>query len=390
MSSDTLFVIIGNAPYHATIQTSKQRVTAHMARRFPTLYLEPPPATLDPILKPKERGRYFDYKKGIRHDGPGEPFVVCPPPFRQFMDTRWRFIDAFNQRRLGRFLKAVITRFEYKRVVLISFVYNAGTIAHIVSPDLFAYYCVDLWIAAGIPFANPHTIDIIERDTIAAADIVFAVSQPLVDRITMFHHHVIYSPHGVDYDLFSQPVSVDRIPADIIKIPSPRIGYVGTLAHWIDYDLITNLAQTRRDLQFVLIGGVDAGERTQQLRTEPNVHLLGVRPLKVVPSYLAAFDVCFVPHFLNDRNRYSNSLKVLQFLAAGKPVVSTAMPETERYAPPVRIADSPTEFLAAIDYFLTHWSASDAEQTKQFAAANNWDRRVDNIVTEIELEISHK
>ena len=390
MSSDTLFVVIGNAPYHAVIKTSKQRVTAHLARRFPTLYIEPPPATLDPILKPGEQGRYFDYKKGVRREGPDEPFLVCPPPFRQFMDTRWQFVDSFNQRRLGRFIKRTLEQFEQKRVVLISFVLNAGTIARIVSPDLFAYYCVDLWTAAGIPFSDPRTIERIERDTIDAADLVFAVSQPLVDRIADFHNRVIYSPHGVDYELFSQPIASENIPADVAAIPQPRIGYVGTLAHWIDYDLIEQLAKSRRDLQFVLIGGVDAGERTQQLQTKPNVHLLGSRPLDAVPSYLAAFDVCFVPHFLNDRNRYSNSLKVLQFLAAGKPVVSTAMPETVRHAPPVRIADGADEFSVAIDDFLALWSKADTENGRRIAASNTWEHRVDAVIAQIEAALSDK
>ena len=97
-----LFVVVGNAPYRSTILTSKQMVTAQIAKRHPTLYVEPPPLTLDPLVKPAERGRYFDFRHGVRRTGEGEPFVVCPPPFRQAMDTRWAWLDRFNQRQIGR------------------------------------------------------------------------------------------------------------------------------------------------------------------------------------------------------------------------------------------------------------------------------------------------
>jgi hypothetical protein len=174
---DLLFVVLGNAPYRAVIRTSKQMVAAQIARRHPVLYVEPPPLTLDPLVKPAERGRYFDWRKGVQRLGAGEPLVVCPPPFRQALDTRWRFLDDWNQRRLGRFVEKTLAGFAYRKLVLISFVYNAAHVADIVRPDLFVYYCIDLFSEIRIPYANPRTVERIEDETIRRADVIFAISR---------------------------------------------------------------------------------------------------------------------------------------------------------------------------------------------------------------------
>jgi hypothetical protein len=128
-----LFVVVGNAPYRSTILTTSR----WSLRRSPNAIdavRRAAAADADPLVKPAERGRYFDFRHGVRQAGAGEPFVVCPPPLRQAMDTRWAWLDRFNQRRLGRFIRRQLARFDYDRLVLISFVYNAALIADSCGP----------------------------------------------------------------------------------------------------------------------------------------------------------------------------------------------------------------------------------------------------------------
>jgi len=378
-----LFVVVGNAPYRSTILTSKQMVTAQIAKRYPTLYVEPPPLTLDPLVKPAERGRYFDFRHGVRQAGAGEPFVVCPPPLRQGMDTRWAWLDRFNQRRLGRFIRRQLARFDYDRLVLISFVYNAALIADELRPDLFVYYCIDLMSEIRIPYSKPATIDCIERETIRRADLVFAISQPLVERVRPLNARVVYAPHGVQYDLFAQAVQPGPLPADLAAIAPPRVGFVGVLAHWLDYDLLIELARLRRHRQFVFVGPVGPHVDPAPLAAEPNVHLLGERERERVVDYLRGCDVCLVPFLVNDLTVNSNPLKVYDYLAAGRPVVSTPLPEVGRFSPPVRLAADALGFAEAIDDLLRTWSDAERQSAMALAATLSWDKRVDDVLAAV-------
>jgi glycosyltransferase involved in cell wall biosynthesis len=373
---DLLFVVLGNAPYRAVIRTSKQMVAAQIARRHPVLYVEPPPLTLDPLVKPAERGRYFDWRKGVQRLGAGEPLVVCPPPFRQALDTRWRFLDDWNQRRLGRFVEKTLAGFAYRKLVLISFVYNAAHVADIVRPDLFVYYCIDLFSEIRIPYANPRTVERIEDETIRRADVIFAISRALTERLTARHPHVHYAPHGVDYDLFARAAQAGDEPADLANIPRPRIGFVGVLAHWLDYSLLTALARNHREWRFCFVGPVGPHVEIEPLRAEPNIHLLGERTRDQVIDYLRGFDVCLVPFLRNELTIHANPLKVYEYLAAGRPVVSTPLPEIENFAPPVRIARDVAEFERAIAELLAQRDGDNTRRSMEIAAGLSWDKRV--------------
>ena len=377
------FVVIGNAPYHCVIKTSKQMVTEQIARRYPTLYVEPPPLTLDPIVKPDQTGRYLDYRKGIVHDGPDRPMVLCPPPFRQAMDTRWRPVDTVNQALLGRYIKKRLRELPFDRFVLISFVYNAAGIARILNPDLFVFYCIDLFSDLPIPYANPNTVRQIEARTVLHADLVFAISQKLQKRLVSINDNVVYAPHGVQYDLFSQADSPGALPDDLQSIPSPRIGFVGSLASWLDYELMLNLARSRRDWNLCLVGPVEHDVDLSALAAEPNVHLLGQRTRQQVVDYLRGFDVGLVPFLVNDLTVHSNPLKALEYMAAGLPVVSTPLPEMERLCPPVHIAQPGAEFLEAVEQALSSFTDEEKSASKQIARNHAWEARVDRVIETI-------
>lgn len=383
MAPRPLFVVIGNSPYDAVIKTSKQMMTAQIARRHPTLYVEPPPLTLDPIVKPKERGRYFEFRKGIRQAQAGEPMVLCPPPFRQALDTRWRPVDALNQALLGRTIQKALRRLEFDRLVLISFVYNAARIAHALRPDLFVFYCIDLYSDLKIPYAKAATVRRIETKTLQRADLVFAVSRKLTERLQSLNADVVYAPHGVDYALFSKAAEPGELPQDLADIPGPRIGFVGSLAHWLDYDLLKNLAQLRPDWSFCFVGSPGPGVDVSALASEPNVHLLGQRNRAELAGYLRGFDAGLVPFALNDLTVNSNPLKALEYLAAGLPVVSTPLPEMERHAPPLRIASGAQGFAEALDELLAEWTDEDRAGAMRLARAQSWEARADDVLTTI-------
>lgn len=383
MSERILFVVLGNGYYRSPIKTSKQMVARSLARANDVLYVEPAPLTLDPLVKPAERSRYFEYRRGIQDLGAGEPKLLVPPPFRQAMDTRWEFLDRWNQRRLGRFIREAVRAFTCDRLVLVSFVYNAAIIAHELRPDAFAYYCVDIHSELRIPYARAETVERIEAQTVARADLVFAISKPLVERLGERHPRVIHAPHGVESALFARAAAPGPVHADLAAIPVPRLGFVGVLAHWLDYELLTGIARARPDWHLCLIGPVGPHVDISPVRAHSNIHLLGQRDRAELPAFLRGFDVCLVPFLVNELTINSSPLKAYEYVAAGRPVVSSRLPELAEFAPPIRIADGLDGWIAEIDRALGDWTAEDAAASVALGDTLSWDGRVDRVEARI-------
>ncbi len=379
MSERVLYVVLGNGYYRGAIKTSKQLVAKSLAREHAVLYVEPAPLTLDPIVKPAERSRWFEYRRGIQDLGPGEAKLLVPPPFRQAMDTRWEFLDRWNQRRLGRYIRDAIRAFTFDRLVLVSFVYNAAIVADELRPDVFAYYCVDIHSELRIPYAKAETVDRVEAQTVARADLVFAISKPLVERLRARHPLVIHAPHGVESALFAQAAAPGTIHADLTAIPAPRLGFVGVLAHWLDYDLIVGLARTHPSWHLCLIGPVGPHVDAAPLRAHANIHLLGQRDRAELPAFLRGFDVCLVPFLVNELTVNSSPLKAYEYVAAGRPVVASRLPELAEYAPPIRIADGLDGWTREINRALREWTDEDAAKSKALGETLSWDGRVDRV-----------
>lgn len=138
-------------------------------------------------------------------------------------------------------------------------------------------------------------------------------------------------PNGVDFEWFQKQVSRRSRPEDIRSIPRPIVGYVGSIADWMDYDLVTQLARRRPDVSFVFVGPVDYPRRAAHLERSSNVFWLGKKPYEEIPVYVGAFDVCWIP-FLGGRIvEHTNPIKLYEYFALGKPVVTTPMGEVNRY-----------------------------------------------------------
>ncbi len=162
----------------------------------------------------------------------------------------------------------------------------------------------------------------------------------------------LYLPNGVEDEFFADEAV--RMPHDplmrrILKEGKPIAGYYGALAEWFDYDLVEQTARLRPDWNFVLIGPkYDASLEGRPMLKCPNVHWIGPRDYAVLPAYLRAFDVATIPFAINDITLATSPLKLYEYFAGGKPVVTTPMPECMAF-PEVRIVRSAGEFSVALD-----------------------------------------
>ena len=164
-------------------------------------------------------------------------------------------------------------------------------------------------------------------------------------------------------------------------LSAPVIGYIGSLHEWIDFELIAWLAKQRPQWTFLLVGhaAADVGE----LRSLGNVRLVGAQPYPTLPQWAKAFDAAIIPYRLNRQVANANPLKLREYLATGKPVVSVRNPEIEKFSQWVRIADDREGFLQALERALAEDSPQAAAERIAAVADQTWDRRVDDVLATV-------
>jgi glycosyltransferase involved in cell wall biosynthesis len=215
------------------------------------------------------------------------------------------------------------------------------------------------------------------------ADLLVVTARTLLERHASSAPRVVHVSNGFDAELFS-PERVDaRVPSSMSGIPRPILGFVGTLFPFLDFDLLEHVARVHHDKSLVLVGPVEASvkQAVARLRELPNVVHIGERPQPEIPAYVGAFDVCLNPF---RRGRVADSvspLKVYEYLAMGRPVVSTPMKalEMEDVAPAIVFADSPTEFCERIDSCLDEEIQSALQLRRDAVAPYSWQGLFDRL-----------
>ena len=181
-------------------------------------------------------------------------------------------------------------------------------------------------------------------------------------------------PNGAEVEHFQRASLADTpLAPEMQTIPRPVIGFLGSLQYWIDFDLLRFLALARPNWSFVLIGPRGRLAKVGKIENLPNVHLLGRKPYEQMPSYLKGFDVCLNPYVRGELARNCSPLKLYEYLASGKPVVSVDMPEARKFADVIGIGRNEEEILQRLEEALG--SGSDealANARWQAVASHSW------------------
>lgn len=193
---------------------------------------------------------------------------------------------------------------------------------------------------------DPKFIGTCNRTLLERADLTLYCSSLLQEEEQGRTKRAAFVDHGVDFDAFERAGMRGEPPADVAAIPRPRAGFVGGIdAHTFDPPLFLELARRMEDVSFVLVGGCSLPEGWCTL---PNVHLLGRKPYEEVARYMAAADVLLMPWNDSDWVRACNPVKLKEYLAVGRPIVSTWFHELDAYGDLVRVARGSEEFERAV------------------------------------------
>lgn len=255
------------------------------------------------------------------------------------------------------------------------------------TPKLVVYDCMDELSA--FKFAPPALTEN-EKILMQKADVVFTGGYSIYEAKKDKHHNIYPFPSSIDKEHFGTARTIKTDPADQASIPHPRFGFFGVLDERFDIDLIEQAAKARPDWQFVLIGPVVKIDPAT-LPRYANIHYLGGKTYKELPQYLAGWDVAVIPFAMNDSTKYISPTKTPEYLAAGKPVIST----------PIRDVVSPygdnklVHIAANAEEFVKHGDAILKKKQKKawltkvdaFLAGNSWDRTWSQMAKHIENKL---
>jgi glycosyltransferase involved in cell wall biosynthesis len=219
----------------------------------------------------------------------------------------------------------------------------------------------------------PSDLGARERQLMASAAVVFTGGRRLYEAKARLHDNVHFFGCGVDSDHFGLARHSDTVvPSDIVGLPKPVLGYFGVVDERLDYELIARLADSFPTGSLVFVGPT-AKVDPAELPRQSNIHWLGQRPYDALPQCVKGFDVCLMPFALNEATEFINPTKTLEYMAAGKPIVSTAVADVVRnFTPIVRVAES-------IDEFVRHAESAlepDPDRTAEgiaLARASSWE-----------------
>jgi UDP-galactopyranose mutase len=215
-----------------------------------------------------------------------------------------------------------------------------------------------------------------EAELFERADLVFTGGQSLYEAKRASHRNVFAFPSSIDAQHFAQARAIAVEPDDQAEIPHPRLGFFGVIDERMDIELIDRVAEARPDWHLVMIGPVVKID-PEELPRRPNIHYLGGKSYTELPAYLSGWDVALLPFARNESTRYISPTKTPEYLAAGRAVVSTSIRDVVRpYADErlVHIADTPAEFIAAIEAAMKEDAPSRLAKVDGFLAQTSWDR----------------
>lgn len=298
---------------------------------------------------------------------PGGVQVAVP-----HLPTGWSEEEITAAQRL--LLDELIAEHEVNDYVLWYYTPMALAFSDHLTPRAIIFDCMDeLSAFKGAPQALRER----EAHLLKLADVVFTGGQSLYEAKRHQHSNIHPFPSSIEVAHFGQARHLKEDPADQAKIPHPRLGFFGVIDERMDIGLLDRIASARPDWQLVIIGPVVKIDPAE-LPRHPNIHYLGGKKYEELPAYLAGWDVALLPFALNESTRFISPTKTPEYLAAGKPVVSTPIRDVIRpYGEMelVHIAQPNDEFIKAIENALAQASHLEwLRRVDNFLAGNSWDQ----------------
>jgi glycosyltransferase involved in cell wall biosynthesis len=336
-------------------------------------------------LLPRITRKLRSYSKLARETDEGIT-VVSPASLPFFGSAAAR---AVNRRVIGAQIRNLARSRGLTKPILWIAIPTAAELIGQFDESAIIYHVSDKYDANTMDHAtDPVHIRKLHEHAIDAADLVFYSGRKLFDEATRGRERSYLLEQGVDYDHWCRVGSGEiEVAPEVAGIPRPRLGYFGAIEPWlVDQELIKRAARERPEWQWIFIGNRSRGLDIERL---PNTHFLAPVAYKDLPRYAAGFDVCVLPWETEQAfTSYGSAIKVREYLATGKPVVISPLPEYEPMSDVLRIARTRDDFMKLVEDALQESDPAATARRQAAVASGTWDARAEWVSELIEKIIS--
>jgi hypothetical protein len=231
-----------------------------------------------------------------------------------------------------------------------------------------------------------------EKDLVTNSSSVIVTSQALCQKFSKLNSNCVYIPNGADVTHFLNSAKVSETVQELEHLQHPIIGYHGAVFDWFDVDLVCRLAELHPEYSVLIVGPINFG--LEKFKQHPNITLVGAKKYEILPKYLAYMDVCLIPFKINKLTLAVNPIKLYEYLAAGKPVVSTPLPEVSKNASEfVYVGKDADDFIRKVEEAVDECGKPEHDDLVarriRFAENSTWDKRVEAFETTIKQTLEN-
>ena len=263
--------------------------------------------------------------------------------------------------------------------------FNASTLTYHVVDEYLGY--------SGVNATNFAVKKRAEETILKAADRVIVVSENLYKSKSPYNSNTLLLPNAVDFAAYDGAYTNPVTPKDISDLRGPILGYSGLISSRLDLELLVKVAKTYPDCQLVMMGQESAANcetELKALKSLKNVRFVGVKDISEVPHYVNSFDVCLVPYKESKETEILSPLKLYDYMALGKPIVTTSFPAALPFSQHIYLAEGQTQFVSLVGTALTEDTRERVTDRKEIAKANSWDQRVVTLAKFLSLGLKPK
>jgi glycosyltransferase involved in cell wall biosynthesis len=303
----------------------------------------------------------------------------------QFPLWRWsnaRYVDDERRRIVQEFVAGPVAgQFDHP----VQWFYDPMTVrcfAGQMGEILTVYDCMDE--LSKFKEAPPEILER-EAELLRQADVVFTGGRKLFESKSRFHKNCHFYGCGVDWQHFGRALAEDTaVPKEVASLKKPVLGYFGVIDERMDYELIGRLAKENPDWSIAMVGPV-LKVKEEDFPKYQNLHWLGKKDYEELPALCKGFDVCLMPFALNESTEYINPTKALEYMATGRPIVSTAVADVvHNFGSVIQIGSNPDEFIAHCRKALDQPDPKTIAAGLQMARENSWE----SIVAKLENHVN--